>query len=220
MDNSQALADLTKFINKYRTSFEELPRRYSALFEVIGLMVIVKRLESNGYKVSTKNLKAGKFKVKLTASGYPANFSHFECRKGNRIYELHCNLLVQGHGGCGRYCVDVGIVRGGRVKVNGKISNWSGVLNGDLASFAEMKKLNVYPMLIAQFIGIVYQIKRKCIVEGVATKVPIPPTLIAEGYMTAQCVGVQKGIKDEGMKISIVTNASYAVKMKTEELEL
>lgn len=99
------------------------------------------------------------------------------------------NLLVRGARDEGIYCVDVGIVEAGVVpeKVASK-GKWICVPNKSLVSFAEVKRLTVYPMLLAQFVGIVHEIRP----EFLTTPVPmgfgrylhLPPTLIALGHFS------------------------------------
>jgi len=99
------------------------------------------------------------------------------------------NLLVRGVHDDGIYCVDVGIVDAGVVPEKiGRNKKWLCVPNKSLLSLVEAKRLVVYPMLLAQFVGIVHEIKprflRKPVPKGFSRDLQLPPTLIALGQFS------------------------------------
>jgi hypothetical protein len=85
--------------------------------------------------------------------------------------------------------VDVGIVEPDVVPENvSKKGKWVCVPNDSLLSFAEAKRLTVYPMLLAQFVGIVHEIRPQFLTSPVPTgfgrHLHLPPTLIALGQFS------------------------------------
>lgn len=96
------------------------------------------------------------------------------------------NLLVRGAHDEGVYCVDVGLVQPGVIPDTvSRKQKWICVENESLITFAEVKRLVVYPMLLAQFIGIVHKI-RPAFLEapapgGFDRYLHLPPTLMDVG---------------------------------------
>lgn len=98
--------------------------------------------------------------MKLGSRGYPWNFSWFTCEGRGKTFELHSNLSVYSEyrRDNGVYVVDVGVAKGGVLPRSAPSSGWRAVENQHLVTFAEAKALVIYPMLLAQFIGIVTEI--------------------------------------------------------------
>lgn len=126
------------------------------------------------------------------------------------------NLLVRGARDEGIYCVDVGIVDSGIVpeKTSNK-EKWICVPNESLLSFAEVKRLTVYPMLLAQFVGIVHEIRPEFLSAPVPTgfgrSLHLPPTLIALGHFS----GNSKAIVDayRGRSVSVCIAEDFDVRL-------
>jgi hypothetical protein len=127
--------------------------------------------------------------VKVTARGHPWNFSYFSAGKGRTEVEVHVNLAVRGAGrkDPGYYVVDIAIVRTDSVP-RSATKDWKGIDNEALITFVEAKKLVIYPMLLAHFVGIAHELtprflKKRRPPDGS----PDPhffPTLLATGYFT------------------------------------
>lgn len=62
------------------------------------------------------------------------------------------NLIVRSAHDTGKFCVDFGLAKVGAVPEKGKKGSWDALNNDDLITFGEVKKLVIYPMLLAQFI--------------------------------------------------------------------
>ena len=113
-----------------------------------------------GSSVNIENGKNGFFSVKLSARGNPYNFSWFTCTRSDAAFEIHANLAVGGaHKDKAVYVVDVAVVKPNKIPRAKGNTPWVCLDNANLVTFVEVKKLVVYPMLLAQFIGIVHEIK-------------------------------------------------------------
>lgn len=175
--------ELKAFINKHSVQFEHLAVRETALLELGALTMATEHYRLAGFTVTVENAINGLFVAKLSSRGYPYNFSWFKCVKGDELYEIHSNLSVMGgHKDEAVYVVDVAVVVGDdKVPKAKPKQKWVALDNNALATFAEVKKLVVYPMLLAQFIGIVHEIapsRLKKLKAGLPADDHFPPSLI------------------------------------------
>ena len=151
---------LTRFFQARSTILENLARREHQLLELLSLTAVVRHYEAGGFRTIPQNLRAGRFRVKLSSKGYPWNFSYFELIRDGEVFEIRANIAVHGASteddGC--YVVDVGVVQSGVIPTSRpKDAMWV-VGNEALLTFVEAKDLVIYPMLLAQFIGIVHEL--------------------------------------------------------------
>ncbi|MER8709433.1 hypothetical protein NKH49_28535 [Mesorhizobium sp. M1088] len=211
MNVSQIEKELKAFINKHSVQFQHLAVRETALLELGALTMATEHYRLAGYTVTVENAINGLFAAKLSSRGYPYNFSWFRCVKGAELYEIHSNLSVMGgHKDEAVYVVDVAVVTGDdQVPKSKPKQKWVALDNKALATFAEVKKLVVYPMLLAQFIGIVHEISPARLKKLKADLPPddhFPPSLITLGYLTATSSKALKGFAKRKFRVCIVHN--------------
>ncbi|MCT4552892.1 MAG: hypothetical protein N4A44_04450 [Alphaproteobacteria bacterium] len=213
MDLNKITKELKKFIRKHKSKFEEIPKRETAILEIGALATTAEYYKNNGYLVSTKNLKNGNFKVKMGARGNPYNFSWFTCEKDNIKFEIHSNLSVyDGYNENGVYVVDVGICNSKKVEELSSLDKGviKAIKNKDLITFIEVKKLVVYPMLLAQFVGIVHELQpfflKGKLPDNFEKKKHFYPTLIATQYLSGTTSKIIDDFKKRNYKISIIWN--------------
>jgi hypothetical protein len=105
------------------------------------------------------------------------------------------------------YCVDVGVVRAGAIPREKPTEKWDCLPNADLVTFGESKKLVVYPMLLAQFIGIVHEIKPSYLsFKSTALSDHPPPTLIALGAFSGNSRAIVSAYPSRNIKLNIAQN--------------
>lgn len=162
IDLDRLKAGIQRVGSRYRTTFDALVGKRSTLLEYAALMLAVERYAAAGYNVRAAGLTtSGRFKVKTTSNGYPWNFSWYEVARDGRSFELLTNAKTFGaYSDGGTYVVDVAVLVAGSVAGARRLgSAFPGFKNSDLRTFIESKALAVYPMLLAQFVGIVLEIK-------------------------------------------------------------
>ncbi|WP_338825149.1 hypothetical protein MHOCP_07030 [Moorella humiferrea] len=211
MDAKAVANALISFIKKYKTEFYQMSSRHSQILEMAALMIAAEHYRMQGYNVTPKNLFETQFKVKTTARGYPWNFSWFEVSKKGNCFEIHSNLPVTGAYGKdgGIYVVDVGVTEGGVIPQKKPKSDWESVPNEHLITFIEAKKIVIYPMLLAQFIGIVHEIKptfldASCVKKDFVDAKHFEPTLVSIGYLHGVAYRIRKGYFERNFKINIL----------------
>jgi hypothetical protein len=168
---------------------------------------VVQHYRAYGYNTSIQN-PAGtqEFRVKLSTRGHPADYSHVVCERGTTICELHSNLSVLGGYAAGVFCVDVAIVNPGVVPTKKDKKAPQPLQNSDLISFAEAKKLVIYPMLLAQFVGIVHEVTPKFLRRDEKYELGndhLHPALIALGSLTPNARDILRSFKRRKYKITI-----------------
>ncbi|OBQ92498.1 hypothetical protein [Mesorhizobium sp. AA23] len=203
--------ELKAFISKHSVQFEHLSIRETALLELGALTMATEHYRLAGYTITVENAINGLFAAKLSSRGHPYNFSWFKCVKGKELYEIHSNLSVMGgHKDEAVYVVDVAVVIGDDHVPKAKPKKkWVALNNKALATFAEVKKLVVYPMLLAQFIGIVHEITPsmlKKLKAGTVEDDHFPPSLITLGYLTATSGKALKGFAKRKFRVCVVHN--------------
>jgi hypothetical protein len=210
---------LRQFIERERTRFENVARTATQALEIGALVIVAEHYKRDGWTVAPRNLRAGLFRTKLSASGYAWNFSWFECSNGSTRIEVHGNLSVESATplDAGVYVVDVAVVRGGQVDglreaaSPGDRNPKKSVTNEDTISFVEAKKLVIYPMLLAQFVGIVHEIKPSYLdpsksreVEDLAKDKHILPTLVSVGPLAGTSLEIINGFARRGFRLNII----------------
>lgn len=202
---------LQQFTRHHRAAFSLIGSRESQLLELAAIVGIELHYRSNGYSTAIRSPgSAGTFVVKTSTRGHPAKYSCVVLEKDGERAEAHMNLMVRGAHDEGIYCVDVGIVRAEVVPEKAGKAKWSCVPNESLLSFAEAKRLAVYPMLIAQFIGIVHEIKpaflRAPYPAGFGKMTQLPPALIALGHFSGNSAAIVKAFPSRSILVCIAEN--------------
>lgn len=212
MDTSTVRDALIAFAKGYKTELHRLNLSKSQLLEIGSLAMCAEHYRLAGYEVSPNNLQKGAFRVKLGSRGYPWNFSWFECARDGEMVELHSNLSVYSEYRLddGVYVVDVGVCKGGAVPRSKTADEWCAIENQDLVTFAEAKRLVIYPMLLAQFIGIVREITPVFLEgsrpTGFSEAGHFDPALVAVGYLHATARKIANAYHDRGYLVRIVPN--------------
>lgn len=103
--------------------------------------------------------------------------------------------------------VDVGIAIAGVLPTDSKGRKaWSGLSNDLLVTFIEAKKLVVYPMLLAQFVGIVHEIKPDFLgnAPDFSVEKHFFPALVSIGYLTPTSKSIINGYIPRKFGIRVV----------------
>ncbi len=206
MDVEGIRAALRRFIRQHRASFEQLSGQETQLLEIGALVLAAEHYKRHGYDVRLENLQANRFRVKLGSRGKPFNFSWYLVTRGEEKFEIHSNLPVVGaHNDGGIYVVDVAVVKAGALTEVKLRRDWKAMENDVLVTFIEAKKLVVYPMLMAQFYGIVHEIKPAFVESRTATDGDhFYPALVSIGYLTATSVQIRDGYKKRGFRLNVI----------------
>jgi hypothetical protein len=203
--------ELRRFIRRQRSAFDRIVSTETQILELAALSVAATHYERIGYKVYPANLIGGHFKVKVK-SRYRENFSWFTAVRDGRSYEIHGNLGVQSAfmRDTGIYVVDVAVTKAGSVAKRGPGKHDEWVPNRDVVTFLEVKKLVAFPMLLAQFVGIVHEIK-PAFLSGrrpprFAAEGHFDPALVTLGHLARTAGAIRNGFIERRFRIRVITN--------------
>lgn len=208
MDVAELKNAIRRVIRDHAQAFREIGSSQPKLLELAAITGLAEHYRSHGYQVTVVNPKTKKrFAIKSGTRGYPWNFSRIVAVRQTETVELHMNLMVRSAHDDGIYCVDVGVVRTESVPSAQPKGGWTCVGNSDLLTFAEAKKLVVYPMLLAQFLGIVHEIRPEFLRPAHALGgAHLPPILIALGHFSGNAAAIVGAYASRGIKVTIAEN--------------
>jgi hypothetical protein len=175
-----------------------------------AIVGVIQHYRAAGFATSVQNPGDGRtFKVKLGTRGHPSDYSFVICEKDGRCVEVHTNVSVRGAHDEGIYCVDVAVVKPDVMPRRKAKTKWNALSNASLVTFCEVKKLVVYPMLLAQFVGIVHEIKPRFL-QGLRTafgrRKHLPPTLITLGYLSGNSDTILESFRHRRFQLKVVPN--------------
>ena len=208
MDLAEVSAAIRRIIRAHRAAFQMVRNDQSKLLELAAITGYAEHYRAHDYDVTIANPPGQKsFIIKTSTRGHPWNFSRFVAVRGEEVVELHMNLMVRSAHDKGIYCVDVGVVKAGCIPSSRPAQPWECLSNESLITFAEVKKLVVYPMLLAQFVGIVHEILPKylAVARRRRTSHP-PPTLIALGTFSGNSTSIVGSYRSRKINLQIAEN--------------
>lgn len=250
VDFDRLANQVSDFLNRHKSSMYEIATHGTNVFEAFCFIIVVRHYEMAGYELKPENLLDGKFRFKYNTRGYPWNYSYFvvslkETEEGNDnvLFEIRHNLKVSGAWVRAEtdndtdppmFALDVAVIESNSLPVlkmgqkrNGE-KYW--VDNTHLITFGEAKKLTAYPMLLAQFLGIVHEIKPEFLnieererLKTILDQKHPPPLLLTSNHLTWGTKQVLKSFQDRDLLIRVVedvTGSSEQVllnKMKGDE---
>lgn len=202
---------LRDFAKEHKTRFYLVLKNQIKALELAATTAVAKHYESNDYTLEIINPKGARgFKVKTSASGKPWNFSRIRLTKDGTSFEVHMNLSVRGAHDEGIYCVDVAVTKPGIIPLQAPGKEWKCAKNNCLITFAEAKKLVIYPMLLAQFLGIAHEIKPAFLFKKLGSKFAaakhLLPTLVTLGNFSGNSRKIVEAYADRKVHLQIAEN--------------
>lgn len=219
MDVERVTEALRGFGEEHRQVLTEFPRRETQLLELVAMTLAAIHYERQGYAISPRNLEAaGTFRMKLGSSGDPRNFSWWSVTRDGVGFEIHANLPVFSFYGAdnGVYVVDISIVRSDALRHLRRIDARRVALpNGELLTFAEVKKLVIYPMLLAQFLGIVHELLPRFLYGRRPRRFQddghFDPALMSIAYLQGVSRGIVRAYPERGFRVKILPGCDYQI---------
>lgn len=199
------------------------------VFETYCFVLFVRYYETVGYILKAENLLNGNFRFRYNTNGYPWNYSYFVAysaqtadKDNESLFEIRHNQKVSGaHAESYEsndippmFALDVAIIKPGslpKLKQGQKRTDekyW--VDNTELITFAEAKKLTAYPMLLAQFLGIVHEVKPEFLgykpeITGILQEQKHPPPLLfTTSYLSGGSKNVLQSFAKRNLRMSVV----------------
>jgi hypothetical protein len=216
------------FIASHKSTIHNVSRNRNNIFEVSCYVLVAQYYEFIGYRLEIKNPIDGKFRFRYSTNGFPWRYSYlvgFSKMDDQPVFEIWHNQKVAGFRFADEeeneiplYATDIAIIKPRGLPANlnfatkGKDERvW--VKNADLITFGEVKNLVGYPMLIAQFLGVVHEIKPPFLHESVGC-IPsdfyeqrhLPPLLLTSGKLLSGALMVKKSFEYRQIEIYVIDN--------------
>lgn len=202
-----------RVLKRHPEALKAVASSQSKLLELAAVTGVAEHFKHLGFEIKVAGkTPSGAFLVKTSTRGYPWNFSRFEIASDGEKMEIHMNLMVRGAHDEGVYCVDVGVVSAGVIPTKKSKEKWVCAPNKSLISFAEAKKLVIYPMLLAQFIGIVHELMPSFLKKSKkrpAKNPHLPPALIVLGHYSGNSAKIVSAYKKRGINVMIAESYDY-----------
>ncbi|WP_156820557.1 hypothetical protein [Thioalkalivibrio thiocyanodenitrificans] len=107
----------------------------------------------------------------------------------------------------------MGITKPGAVPSQAPRQKWEAAKNETMITFAEVKKLVVYPMLLAQFIGIVHELKPRFLngrtPRNFIKEDHLFPALASLGNFSGNSSEIVKGYRSRNIRVTIAENFDF-----------
>lgn len=227
------------FLGTHRTEIADVGGAASNVFEALCFVIFARHYECMGYRLEPKNLIDNKFRFRYSTNGLPWRYSYFavydkdsEYDSEKPLFEIWHNQKVAGWWVGDKdvenalFAVDIAVARGGALpklrfkEPKGDHQYW--ISRSDLITIGEAKKLAAYPMLLAQFLGIVHEIKPEFIGKRQSEVAPElmehpPPTLLTASFLTSGAKRVLVTFQQRELRILVIANV--AVRRDEEILE-
>lgn len=198
---------IRRVVRRHRNVFTQIGSSQPKLLELSAITGLAEHYKADGYSIRIENPKnKSSFTVKTSTRGLPWNFSRIVAERNGESVELHMNLKVRSAHDNGIYCVDVGVTTANAVPLKKGATQWICLNNENLITFAEVKKLVVYPMLLAQFIGIVHEIKPVYLKSPGPPSFHLPPVLISLGHFSGNASSIVEAYDRRGVRVTVAEN--------------
>jgi hypothetical protein len=231
--SSQQFQDLetrvSKFLSTHRTAVENVTKAASNVFEAVCFVIFARHYENIGYQLVPQNLSEGKFRFRYNTNGLPWRYSYFavhsyEGQSNKPLFEIWHNQKVAGawvkdkdeDAEQALFAVDIAVTRAGALPADlpfqeSGANHQYWVDQSDLITIGEAKKLVAYPMLLAQFLGIVHEIKPQFIGLGdkhdllaLVSQGHPPPTLLTSDSLTSGARRVRATFEHRNLGILVI----------------
>lgn len=207
VDFDAAKQFVSNFLESHARSLSRISETASQVFEAVVIVRLAESYEQSGYDVSVLGQAGNTFRFKFSTRGHPSRYSHFLLKKDGKEFVLCHNLSVKG-----RHAVEVVFSLDAAVASRpdfDKSLRAKGVLeNTGLVTFAECKHLVAYPMLLAQFIGVVNELLPDFLSPGFQ---PLPghpyPTLFVSGNASGNVGKLLESFANRGFKVTVLPNS-------------
>lgn len=212
MDVSKVASYVRRLLRKHDKPLRDIAVHQTAFLELAAFVASHEHYRVTGANVRLVHPAESTLTVKTSTRGHPSKFSRIEVESKNARFEIHMNLPVRGAHSGGIFCVDLGVVAADSVPKKPKVvrgkESWRACANKDLISFAEVKKLVVYPMLLAHFVGIVHELLPRFLEgrrpKGFKAGGHFDPLLLTLGAFSGTSHEVMKSFRDRRFALAVV----------------
>lgn len=207
-DQAQTQKDLLDFFRAYHAQLDSFGRYVNQTFEAYALAQTIKWYMARNWKISCKNPKGGKFRLKFSTRGKPVNFSFFILKHKQSTIHIRHQLRVgirHNQTSSANINLDVAVYKETDMT---KYALDDYLPNQQLISFGEAKHMSAYAELMANFIGLVHELLPEKLDNirnqyGFSPSEHISPFLIVSGILYHTAKELKYSIVDRGYDIDV-----------------
>jgi hypothetical protein len=212
-DQAKVKNNLETFFKKEEANIYNFGRMVNQTFEAYVFAGVVKWYKKNGWTIHFKNPedKYGKnyFRLKYSTRGAPSNYTYVVCEKNNQRIQIHHQLRIatksyrKNSRHYANICCDVAIIKETDISF---YKTYFAIPNENLISFAEAKHMSAFAELVANFIGMVHELKPDKLKRLRIKKFKnshLPPFLYVSGILYQTAKGIEETIKRRKYDIDV-----------------
>jgi hypothetical protein len=205
---------LAKFFTENKSDIQQFGSTVNQTFEAFVFASTVKWYVNHNWSVKFKNPRSNsKFvKLKFSTRGQPSLYTHALCTKDNQKIQVRHGLRVatkyhrSGLAYPANVVLDIAVISDINLSKH-KTNDY--VENSNLITFGEAKHMSAFAELIANFVGLAYEmlpnkLNRIRVLSGQSPQSEHPaPFLYVSGYLYPTAQGIFETIKDRGFDIDV-----------------
>jgi len=209
---------LETFFNQNQSQIKNFGSTVNQTFEAFVFASVLNWYATNGWSVSLINPSSSpkEIKLKFNTRGRPGLYSYAICEKDSVKIQVRHGLRVATSYNKTSFSFPANVVLDVAV-VNdvdlSKLKSSDYIDNDDLITFGEAKHMSAFAELIANFLGLVHEMKPEALQSISATNLPKlqnhpVPFLYVSGYLYPTAKGLLESIKDRSLNVEIYDHES------------
>lgn len=215
-DQKETVKELTNFFKKEKPALNSFGSTVNQTFEANIFAKTIQWYQKNSWKVTIVNptRNGGKvFILKFNTRGKPVNYSYATCSKGKLKCQIRHGLRVNTASHKAKLRWPANIVCDIAIIENEDLENYttdSALPNDCLYSFGEVKHMSAFAELIANFIGMAYELTpsklKRIRIKKHKPGDHLPPFLYVSGMLYKTAKGIDLTIKNRKFDIDIYSH--------------
>lgn len=213
IDKTAISLQLSSFFEENKSEINEFGTTVNQTFEAFVFAAVVKWYSNNGWTVTFKHPKEsnGFVKLKFSTRGRPSNYTYAICKKKKTVIQVRHGLRVATKHHRQHFHQPANIVLDVAVILDTDLSNYKTnayVDNDKLITFGEAKHLSAFAELIANFIGLVHEMKPDALLPKHENQLLSPlehpfPFLYVSGHLNPTAQGIIQSIEMRKFSIQV-----------------
>lgn len=223
IDQNRIKRNLAKFFKENKDDLSKFGLTVNQTFEAFVFVSVARWYLRQGWDVKIVNPKdnshiSGYARLKFNTRGRPDNYTYFVCKKGNQEIQIRHQLRIatyfhvdEEESPPANICLDAAVIES---KDLAEYETDHFVENKFLITFGEAKHMSAFAELIANFIGLVHELRPE-LLKRYRTKKSykqnlehLAPFLYVSGILYPTARGIKKTIENRGYNIDIYDRIS------------
>ena len=219
IDKRAAEQQLETFFLQNKSRIQDFGSTVNQTFEAFVFASVLNWYKSEGWNVHIVNPASSpnEVKLKFNTRGMPERYSYAICEKGRTKIQVRHGLRVATFYNKPDFSFPANVVLDVAVIHDRDLSGFKSndfIDNTDLITFGEAKHMSAFAELIANFLGLVHEMKPEAMQPISLSKTPHPhpvPFLYVSGHLYPTAKGLLESIKARNLDVEIFDHDSGKV---------